>query len=130
MALKKLFNIAQGTDTFNLLDQPQLITKATIVAHCDAIWTVMVNLASDTQAHVNEVYDKQLKCHAFGQWLVDALSTRALQKLECSKSEWTFKKDDKIYILVVHGLSWYSLRQVGRALIQVLYNVIQLLGVP
>ena len=47
-----------------------------------------------------------MKCHAFGLFLQNALSTSAMKKLESSKSEWSIEKDDDQFI---HGplLFWY-----------------------
>ena len=109
MAMKKMLTIAQGptgaTEDFQLLNQPQLITKATMIANRDAIWAD-VDVNTQNQETVNSVFDRQLKCHVFGLWISNALTNRALQKLECSKSEWTVEQDDEVYI---HGplLFWY-----------------------
>ena len=106
MALKKLLKVQEGGVDLEILEQPQLISKATMVTQRDTIWNAAVDLVNDTQATVNTVFDKQLKCHAIGLWIVDALTNRAQQKLECSKSEWTVEKDDEIFI---HGplLFWF-----------------------
>ena len=111
MSMKKLLNVKEGTQDLELLAQPLLITKATMIAHRDEIWTAAVDLTNNSQEDVNKVFDKQLKCHAFGLFLVNALSNRALQKLESSKSQWTVLKDDEEF---VHGplLFWFIIDAV------------------
>ena len=106
MAMQKLLKITQGGEDFQLLDQPQLITKATMIANRDTIWNVAIDVDAQSQEDVNTIFDKQLKCHAFGLWISNALTNRAIQKFECSKSEWTVEQDSETYI---HGplLFWY-----------------------
>ena len=106
MAMKRLLKVQEGTQNLDLLDQPQLISKATMLAQRDAIWQAPVDLANDSQEDVNTVYDKQLKCHAFGIFLVNALSISALKKLESTKLEWSVTVNDEEY---VHGplLFWF-----------------------
>ena len=106
MAMKKLLQVQEAGVDLDLLDQPQLISKPIMVAHRAQIWDVTVDLANTSQEDVNKVFDRQLKCHAFGNFLLNALSNRAIQKLESSKSQWTVTKDDEEY---VHGplLFWY-----------------------
>jgi hypothetical protein len=106
MAMKRLIQVVEGGENLELLDQPQLINKATMVAHRDTVWNAAVNLATDSQEDVNDVYDKQLKCHAFGTFLLNALTNRAIQKLESAKSQWTVIKDNEEF---AHGplLFWF-----------------------
>lgn len=106
MALKSLLKVNQGGDDFQLLDQPQLITKATMIANRNEIWNAVYDVTNTTQEDINEIFDKQLKCHALGSWILSSLTNRAAQKLECCKSEWNVELDGEMYI---HGplLFWF-----------------------
>ena len=105
MALKQLLQVKEGGVDLDLLDQPQLISKPTMNTHRDNVWRV-VDLTTESQQDVNTVYDNQLKCHAFGSWILNCLTNRAIQKLEFSKSDWTIEQDGEVY---VHGplIFWY-----------------------
>lgn len=105
MALKKLLQVTEGGINLDLLDQPQLITKPTMITHRDTVWRD-VDLHNESQEDVNEVYDNQLKCHAFGSWILDCLTNRAIQKLKFSKTEWSIEQDGETYL---HGpiLFWH-----------------------
>jgi hypothetical protein len=106
MAMKKLLQVEENGVDLDLLDQPQLISKTTMITHRDTIWNSPVDLTNDSQADVNLVYDQQLKCHALGSWILSSFTNRAIQKLECSKSDWSVEKNDEIFL---HGplLFWF-----------------------
>ena len=106
MAMKKLLRVTQNAIDLDLLDQPQLITKATMLAHKAAIWGAVYDVNTDAQEDVNDIFDKQLKCHVLGSSILNGLSNRAEQKLESSRSEWSVEKDEEVYI---HGplLFWF-----------------------
>ena len=106
MAMKKLLQVKENGVDLDLLDQPQLISKTTMITHRDTIWNSPVDLTNDSQADVNLVYDQQLKCHALGSWILSSFTNRAIQKLECSKSDWSVEKNDEIFL---HGplLFWF-----------------------
>ena len=106
MAIKQLLKMRQGGDEFELLDQPQLISKATMIQNRDTIWNATYDATNGTQEEVNKVFHSQLKCHALGSRILNSLTNRAVQKLECSKSEWSIEKDGEVY---VHGplLFWF-----------------------
>ena len=106
MAMKTLLQVTENNEILELIDQAQLIQKATMIAHRDSIWNATVDLANQAQAQVNAIYDKQLKCNVFGNWILEALTSSALSKLESTKVEWAVEKDGEMQ---VHGpiLFWH-----------------------
>jgi hypothetical protein len=111
-AMRKLFKLTQGTEEFLLVDQAPLVTEATVIADRDSIWADTTDPdTSMTQADINKIMDKRIKCHAFGTWLQDALTTEALTKLEYARSKFSIIKDDEPYL---HGplLWWYIVTDI------------------
>ena len=107
MAMKTLLQVTENNQSLELIDQAQLIQKGIImIAHQDLIWNAYENLNTQTQAEVNEIYDKQLKCNVMGNWILEALSSSALSKLESTKVEWAVEKNGEMQ---VHGplLYWH-----------------------
>jgi hypothetical protein len=105
--MRKLLKLTQGTEEFLLVDQAPLVTEATVIADRDPIWANSTDPDTTmTQANINKIMDKHIKCHAFSTWLQDALTTEALMKLKYTRSKFSVIKDDEPYL---HGplLWWY-----------------------
>ena len=106
MSMKKLMKVTQDEEEYLLLDQAQLVTEATIIAARDEIWDDSKDpVETMEQNSVNQIMDTRIKTHALGSWILDALSSDALHKLEPSKSKYMIEKDDEPY---VHGpMLWW-----------------------
>jgi hypothetical protein len=106
MAMKKLMKVTQDGDEFQLIDQAQLVTEATMVAARNETWDSSKDpKTSDNQDDVNKIMDQRIKYHALGTWLLNALTTDAVHRLEHAKSQYIIEKDDEPY---VHGPSlWW-----------------------
>ena len=106
MAMKKLMKVTQDGDDFQLIDQAQLVTEATMTAARNNIWDATKDpKTTDAQDVVNTIMDQRIKFHALGTWLLNALTTDAIHKLEHAKSQYIIEKDDEPY---VHGPSlWW-----------------------
>jgi hypothetical protein len=112
LAMRKLLKLTQGTEEFLLVDQAPLVTEETMIENRDSTWADEADPTTTmTQADVNNVMDKRIKCHAFGTWLQDSLTTEALTKLEYARSKFSIIKDDEPYL---HGpiLWWYIVTDI------------------
>ena len=107
MAMGKLVKLSQDGEDFKLLEQAPLVTEATMITHRDEIWDSSKDPTStSTQEEVYAIQDQRIKCHTLGTWILDALSSTAITKLESSEPKYLIEKDDNTF---VHGPFLYWL---------------------
>ena len=99
LAMKTLLQVTQNSEDFNLLDQAQLVTEATMIGARDSIWAAGQDPKStDTQEDVDKISDQRIKSNALGVWLENALSSDALAKLEHHRPKYTVEKSGELFI--------------------------------
>ena len=73
----------------------------TMIQDRDVIYGAAADLAStNTQAEVNTILNKRIKCYVLEIWIQNALSTDTMHKLEYAKSQYVIFKDEESYL---HG---------------------------